>query len=491
MMCSRIKLLKFGRMGLQKENLMTPELIARFKAIVGDRNAITDKAFLESYLVEPRGLYNGCTKLVLLPGNTAEVSAAMALAMETRTPIVPQGGNTGLVGGQQPNKNGNQVIISLKRLNHIRSIDPKSRVVLVEAGVILETLQKKVEAENCLFPLSLASEKTAQIGGILSSNAGGTTVLNYGNARDLCLGLEVVLPDGRILNDLRTVKKDNSGYDIKNLFIGAEGTLGIITVAVMKLFPLPVDRAVAYAGVKSPSAALRLLKLSQDYTGNMLTCFELISRVGIQFSLAYDSQTREPLPAHHPWYVLMTVSSCRLQDQSQKILETILAMAINRGIAEDAVIATSKSQEAGFFRLREGMSPAQKLEGASVKHDISIPVSAIPDFLCDAKKIVEEMVPRARIVAFGHMGDGNLHYNISQPPDIVDKQAFLDRGQEISLRIHTLAVHYDGAFSAEHGIGQMKRNELALFKSPVALDLMRGIKKFLDPRNIMNPGKIL
>jgi len=479
-----------AKTGAGKARSMTPELIARFAALVGEENAITDKGLLETYLVEPRGLYNGVTSLVLRPGSTAEVSAIMKLASETKIPVVPQGGNTGLVGAQQPDQSGSQIILSLARLNRIRSIDPLGRVALVEAGVILKTLQQKAKEAGCLFPLSLGSEGTAQIGGNLSTNAGGTAVLNYGNMRELCLGLEVVLPDGRVLDDLRSVKKDNSGYDLKNLFIGAEGTLGVITAAVMKLFALPRGRAVAYAGVKSPAAALQLFALVQSHAGTMLTGFELMSRISMQFSLAYNKQGREPFSEPYPWYVLVDVSSPCSQGEAKNTVETILAKALEDGIAENAVIAASKTQEQAFWQLREDMSPAQKSEGGSIKHDISVPVAAIPDFLAVAGRIVEEMMPGARVVAFGHMGDGNLHYNISQPAG-ADKAAFLSRWQEVNHRIHTLVMQYGGAFSAEHGIGQMKRDALVAFKSPVAVDLMRGIKKLLDPQGIMNPGKIL
>jgi len=469
---------------------MTPELIARFTAIVGKENAVTDKALLETYLVEPRGLYSGHTPLALRPGSTAEVSAIMKLAAETQTPVVPQGGNTGLVGAQQPDRSGNQVILSLARLDRIRSINPQGKVVLVEAGVVLKTLRQKAEEAGCLFPLSLGSEGTARIGGNLSSNAGGTAVLSYGNARELCLGLEVVLPDGRVLDDLRSVKKDNSGYDLKALFIGAEGTLGVITAAVCRLFPLPRGKAVAYAGIRSPAEALRLFAFAQDRAGTMLTGFELISRLGMQFSLAYSRQGREPLPQPYPWYVLLEISSPCLQEEVKETMEAILSRALENGIAGDAVVAASKAHEQAFWQLREEISLAQKLGGGSIKHDISVPVAAIPDFLVEADRIVEEMIPGARIVAFGHMGDGNLHYNVSQPVG-ADKEMFLARWQEVNHRVHTLVMRYGGAFSAEHGIGQMKRSELLAFKSPVAVDLMRGIKKLLDPQGIMNPGKIL
>ncbi|RCL03953.1 MAG: hypothetical protein JSC189_000238 [Candidatus Tokpelaia sp. JSC189] len=478
-----------AKIKVEKAQAMTSELVARFSALVGKENAITDKGLLETYLVEPRGLYSGMTPLVLRPASTAEVSAVMKLASETKTPVVPQGGNTGLVGAQQPDQSGSQLILSFARLNRIRSMDRLGKVALVEAGVVLKTLQKKAEELGCLFPLSLGSEGIAQIGGNLSTNAGGTAVLSYGNVRELCLGLEVVLPDGRVLDDLRSVRKDNSGYDLKNLFIGAEGTLGIITAAVMRLFSLPRGRIVAYAGILSPAAALQLFALAQSYAGPMLTGFELMSRLSMQFSLAYNKHVREPLPKTYSWYVLLEISSSSSSDEARNVMETILARAMRDGIAKNAVIAINKAQEQAFWQLREDMSLAQKSQGSSIKHDISVPVAAVPDFLVIAGRIVDEMLPGARVVAFGHVGDGNLHYNVSQPIG-ADKAEFLARSQEVSHRIHTLVMQCGGAFSAEHGIGQMKQDALMTFKSSVAIDLMRDIKKLFDPQGIMNPGKI-
>ena len=470
--------------------MIDKKLIDRFIEIVGVNHALVDQDVISSYLVEQRGLYHGRTPLVLRPSSPQEVSEIMKLASKTLTPIVPQGGNTGLVGAQQPDESANEIIVSMERLNKIRSIDVEGNLALVEAGVVLQKLQEKVDEKGRFFPLSLGSEGTCQIGGNLSSNAGGTDVLAYGNTRELCLGLEVVLPDGRILDDLRYVKKDNSGYDLKDLFIGAEGTLGIITAAVMKLFPKPQGKAVAYAGMKSPEKALELLLLAQKKGGSMLTGFELMAKVGMEMSLNYVKGAHAPLEHESEWYVLLDLSSSHSDGEAVNTMEDILADALQQGIIEDASIAQSVSQQKEFWRLREDMSPAQKLEGGSIKHDISVPIASIPDFISEAAKIIETISPGARIVCFGHMGDGNLHYNVSQPVG-ADKQAYLSLWGEMNHRIHTLVMSYNGSFSAEHGIGQLKRKELVTFKSPVALSLMRSIKQLFDPKNIMNPGKML
>ena len=470
--------------------MIDKKLIERFIEIVGVNHALVDQDVISSYLVEQRGLYHGRTPLVLRPSSPKEVSEIMKLASETGTPIVPQGGNTGLVGAQQPDESATEIIVSMERLNRIRSIDVEGNLALVEAGVVLQTLQEKVDEKGRFFPLSLGSEGSCQIGGNLSSNAGGTDVLAYGNTRELCLGLEVVLPDGRILDDLRYVKKDNSGYDLKDLFIGAEGTLGIITAAVMKLFPKPQGKAVAYAAMKSPEKALELLLLAQKKAGSMLTGFELMAKVGMEMSLRYVKGARAPLERESEWYVLLDLSSSHSDGEANNTMEDILSDALQQGIIEDASIAQSVSQQKEFWRLREDMSPAQKLEGGSIKHDISVPIASIPDFISEAAKIIETISPGARIVCFGHMGDGNLHYNVSQPVG-ADKQAYLSLWGEMNHRIHTLVMSYNGSFSAEHGIGQLKRKELVAFKSPVALSLMRSIKQLFDPKNIMNPGKML
>jgi len=469
---------------------MNSLLINQFCSIVGKENALTEQDLIAPYLVEPRGLYHGQTPLVLRPQTTTQVAEIMALATKNRIAIVPQGGNTGLVGAQQPNLEFPAIILSLAKLNQIRAIDPIGNTVLVEAGVILEDLARVVDAQERYFPLSLGSEGSCQIGGNLSSNAGGTAVLAYGNARELCLGLEVVLPDGRILNDLRRVKKDNSGYDLKNLFIGAEGTLGVITAAMLKIYPKPRGRAVAFVGLTSPKYALSFLNLAQQFFGPRLTAFELISEISLELSLNFCKTIQPPFIHKYPWFVLLETQSHHDSSVAQNDLTDLLETALAQELIEDATVAANATQENKFWRLRESISPAQKQLGGSIKHDISVPIAAIPDFIEKANAVVEASVAGARVVCFGHMGDGNLHYNVSQP-ETMSKAEFLTHWVKLNHEIHSLAMLFKGSFSAEHGIGQLKRDELIAFKSPVALELMAGIKKLFDPLNIMNPGKIL
>lgn len=465
-------------------------LIERFAAIVGEKNALTAPEDIAAYLVEQRDLYHGRTPLVLRPGSTEEVAAIMKLATETGTPVVPQGGNTGLVGGQQPDESGSAIILSLGRMNRIRNLDTVGNLVTLEAGVILKNLQDAAEKAGRLFPLSLGAEGSCQIGGNLGSNAGGTAVLAYGNMRELCLGLEVVLPTGEILNDLRYVKKDNTGYDLKDLFVGSEGTLGVITAAVLKIFPQPKGKGVAYAGLRNLEDVLRLFQLATEHAGPSLTGFELMPRVGVEFTVRHVDGVRDPLESPHDWYVLIDISSSRSQADARTTLETILTEAFENDIIQDAAIAESVAQAQSFWKMREEMSWAQKPEGGSIKHDISVPVASIPAFIHEANAATLDMIPGARVVCFGHIGDGNLHYNVSQPVG-ADKEAFLARWHDLNHRVHTIVASYGGSISAEHGIGQLKREELAFFKQDIALDLMRRIKSAFDPAGIMNPGKVL
>ncbi|ABY37522.1 FAD-binding oxidoreductase [Brucella suis] len=465
-------------------------LIERFAAIVGEKNALTAPEDIAAYLIEQRDLYHGRTPLVLRPGSTEEVAAIMKLATETRTPVVPQGGNTGLVGGQQPDESGAAIILSLGRMNRIRNLDTVGNLVTLEAGVILKNLQDAAEKAGRLFPLSLGAEGSCQIGGNLGSNAGGTAVLAYGNMRELCLGLEVVLPTGEILNDLRYVKKDNTGYDLKDIFVGSEGTLGVITAAVLKIFPQPKGKGVAYAGLRSPEDVLRLFQLATEHAGPSLTGFELMPRVGVEFTVRHVDGVRDPLESPHDWYVLIDISSSRSEEDARTTLETILTEAFENDLIQDAAIAESVAQAQSFWKMREEMSWAQKPEGGSIKHDISVPVASIPAFIHEANAATLDMIPGARVVCFGHIGDGNLHYNLSQPVG-ADKEAFLARWHDLNHRIHTIVASYGGSISAEHGIGQLKREELVFFKQDIALDLMRRIKAAFDPAGIMNPGKVL
>ncbi len=465
-------------------------LIQRFAAIVGEKNALTAAEDIAPYLTEQRDLYHGRTALVLRPGSTEEVAGIMKLATETKTPVVPQGGNTGLVGAQQPDESGTAIILSLGRMNRIRALYPVGNLVTAEAGVILKNLQDAAEKAGQLFPLSLGAEGSCQIGGNLGSNAGGTAVLAYGNMRELCLGLEVVLPTGEILNDLRYVKKDNTGYDLKDLFIGAEGTLGVITAAVLKLFPQPKGKGVAYAGLRSPEDALRLFQLAGEHAGPSLTGFELMPRIGVEFTIRHVQGVRDPLESPHDWYVLIDISSSRSEEDARTTLETILGEAFEADIIQDAAIAESVAQAQMFWKMREEMSWAQKPEGGSIKHDVSVPVASIPAFIREAGTAVEAMVPGVRLVCFGHIGDGNLHFNVSLPVGM-DKEAYLAYWHDMNHCVHSIVMRYNGSFSAEHGIGQLKREELAFFKPPAALDLMRRIKAAFDPAGIMNPGKVL
>src|SRR5712671_5041827 len=453
-----------------------PELLARFAAIVGKKYAVTDPAAQAPYLVEMRGLYHGRTQLVLRPGSPAEVAAILRLANETRTPIVPQGGNTGLVGGQIPL--AGELVLSLTRLDRIREVDPISNTMTCEAGVVLANAQAVAAAAERLFPLSLAAEGSCTIGGNLATNACGTAVLAYGNARELVLGLEVVLADGRIWNGLSKLKKDNTGYDLKNLFIGAEGTLGIITAATLKLFPRPRAVETAFVGLKSPAQALKLLSISQNEAAGSLTSFELLSDVSVDFSVRHGIDIRDPLSGKHPWYVLMELSSPR--DDARAALESILAQGVEQTIVDDAVIAANLSQRKAFWKLRDEMSAAQKPEGGSIKHDISVPIAAVPDFIEQANAAVMKLIPGARPVPFGHLGDGNIHYNVSQPVG-AGSADFMGRWHEVNATVFAIVLRMGGSISAEHGIGVLKRDELPDVKDKVAIELMRAIKAMLDP----------
>ena len=466
---------------------LVPDLVSRFAAIVGANHAITDPLEQEGYLVEERGLYHGRTAAVLRPGSVEEVSAILTLATKTGTPIVPQGGNTGLVGGQIPFDG--EIVLSLRRLDRLREIDVVSNTMTCEAGMLLATVQDAAAKVDRFFPLSLGSEGSCTIGGNLATNAGGIAALAYGLARDLVLGLEVVLADGRIWHGLNKLKKDNTGYDLKDLFIGAEGTLGVITAAVLKLFPAPTTVETAFAGVPSLDAALDLFALTQEMTGGATKSFELIGRLPIAFALRHGPGLRDPLAAPYPWYVLVELTASR-RGNLRDTLEEVLATALERGLIGDAAIADSLDQRRAFWRLREFIVEAQKLEGGSIKHDISVPIAAVPEFITQADAAVEALVPGARPVPFGHLGDGNIHYNVSQPVG-ADKEAYLARWQEMNDCVHAVVRKLGGSISAEHGIGQLKREDLVRVKDPVALDLMRAPKRTLDPKGILNPGKVV
>jgi FAD/FMN-containing dehydrogenase len=469
---------------------MKTELIERFAAIVGPVHAITDQKALAPHLVETRGLYHGQSPLLLKPANTAEVSAILTLASETGTVIVPQSGNTGHVGGQTPREGHDDVLISLERMNKVREVDLAANTMTVDAGCILDNLHKVAEENSRMFPLSLGSQGSCQIGGNLSTNAGGTQVLAYGNARHLCLGLEVVLPTGEVWDGLRKLKKDNTGYDLRDLFIGAEGTLGVITAAVLKLFPRPCGHEVAFCGLESAENALAFFQMAQDVCGNALTGFELMVRLGLEFTIRNIPGARDPLASSYPWYVLVDISTTDNEDSARQMMETLLTQASERGLVLDASIASSSTQARAFWHMRESMSAAQKPEGGSIKHDVSVPISKIPEFMAEAERAVLAFMPGARVCAFGHLGDGNIHYNISQPVG-ADKQAFIAQWRDVNKIVHGLVLKFNGSISAEHGIGQLKRDELAAIRPAIEMDLMRRIKRAFDPADIMNPDKVL
>ncbi len=462
-------------------------LLARFAKIVGEKNAIRGEE-MTPFLREQRDLYRGKAAMVLKPGNTEEVAKILQLADRTKTVIVPQGGNTGLVGGQT-SFDKNAIIVSTARMNKIREIDADANTMTVDAGVILQHAQEAAVKADRLFPLSLGAEGSCTIGGNLSTNAGGTQVLAYGNARDLVLGIEVVLAGGKVLRGLRKLKKDNTGYDLRHLFMGAEGTLGIITAAVLKLFSAPRAISTAWIAVPSPEAALALLNLALARAGTALTSFELMPRIALEFDLRHLPGARDPLASPYPWYVLAEVFGDD-ETRTRELMESMLADGIEKNLVADAAFAESVEQRNQLWKLRTAMSDVQKPEGGSIKHDISVPVSSVPAFMKEATAKVEQMIPGARVVAFGHLGDGNLHYNVSQPVG-ADKAKFLAKWEAVNGAVHAIVAKYDGSISAEHGIGVLKRDLLAKAKDPVALGVMHAIKKTLDPNGILNPGKVL
>ena len=462
--------------------------VDRFAKIVGEKYALRDPADIAPYLHERRDLYEGRAAAVLRPGSVKEISQILRLANETGTPIVPQGGNTGLSGGQVP-FDENALVLSTGRLDKIREVDLATNSMTCEAGVILQRAQEEAKKHERLFPLSLGAEGSCTIGGNLSTNAGGTNALTFGVARDLVLGLEVVLADGRIWNGLRKLKKDNTGYDLRHLFVGAEGTLGIITAAVVKLFPAPRSMETAFAGVASPEAALELLKIAQARAGNAVTSFELMTRMGIEFAVKHPPGAREPLRTPHPWYVLIELSS-PAREGLRETMEEILQAASESGVIGDATIAASLEQARAFWHLRLILPDAQRGAGGSIAHDISVPVAAVPAFLDEASKAVLKIVPGARPLPFGHLGDGNIHYAVCKPEGI-DRAAFLANTDAVNAAVYELVAKHHGSISAEHGIGFMKRELLPGVKDPVELELMRSIKQLLDPKGILNPGKVL
>lgn len=468
---------------------MSGQVVERFAEIVGARHVLTGEAEMAPYLREWRDLFRGRARAVVRPGSTEEVAAVMAHAHAQGVAIVPQGGNTGLVGGQIPVAEGREIILSLSRLDRVRDVDPEGNTMVAEAGVTLLKAQQAAEEAGRLFPLSLASEGSCTIGGNLATNAGGTAVLAYGNSRDLCLGLEVVLADGRVWNGLRRLRKDNTGYDLKNLFIGSEGTLGVITAASLKLFARPRSRSTAFLATPDPEHALALFNLARDGAGGELTTFELMPRFGLDVVLRHAPDTRDPLGAPSPWYALMEISSAS-ETGGDARMEDLLGQALEKGLASDAVIAASGAQRAAFWRIREAMSETQGREGGSIKHDVSVPVARVPELIARGVAALERLCPGCRPLPFGHLGDGNIHFNVSQPVGS-DKAEFLALWEEANRLIHGIVGELGGSISAEHGIGRLKRHLLPGVKDKVELDLMRALKATLDPAGVLNPGAVL
>jgi FAD/FMN-containing dehydrogenase len=460
------------------------DAIARLKAAAGAKGFTEDPKEIAPHLEEWRSKYHGRSAFMLKPATTAEVAAILGICFETGTAIVPQGGNTGLVGGQIPFHG--EVLLSLSRMNRIRALDKDGMILTTEAGVVLAEAQRAAAEGGLMFPLALGSEGSCTIGGNIATNAGGNHVLRYGMMRALVMGLEVVLANGQVLEMLRPLHKDNSGYDLKQIFIGSEGTLGVVTAANLRLFARPAETVVALAALPSPEAALKLLGHMQVRTGGLLSAFELIPRIAIELVTRHIPGTRDPLDKPSPWYVLIEVaggSGASLMEQ----VETALGDALAQGLTTGATIAANQAQATALWRIRDSISEAQKREGASIKHDISVPVASIPAFIAKATPAVTEKFPGARPVTFGHLGDGNLHFNFNAPPG--QDEAFLAEWDEMQLTVHDIVKEFGGSISAEHGIGTMKRGLLPRYKSSEELDAMRLLKTAFDPRNILNPGK--
>lgn len=459
------------------------------KILLGPKGWIEDPNIIEPYLIEERGLYKGKSELLLKPSNTYEVSNILKLCNEHNIKIVPQGGRTGLCGGTIPSDNGLEVMLSLERMNKIDEFNEENFTITVEAGCVLGNIQDKVEEKKLLFPLSLASEGSCTIGGNLSTNAGGINVLRYGMARDLVLGIEVVLADGQIWDNLTGLRKDNRGYDLKQLFIGSEGTLGIITKAVLKLFPFPSNIETALFAVPNTQAAVELLGLARSVSTDLLNAYELVSRLGMEMVLKNIPNTKDPIKDKYKWYVLLEFSSSS-KNSMRAQMETLFEIALNKNIVCDGVIAESSQQRKELWVLRDGLNEAQKPEGGSIKHDVSIPINNVSKFIDNATIQIEKFIPDSRVVAFGHIGDGNIHFNISQPIKS-KKEEFLKKWESVNKIVFDIVHDLNGSFSAEHGIGKLKREELKFYNPKIEVSLMRSIKDTFDPKNILNPGKVL
>jgi FAD/FMN-containing dehydrogenase len=467
---------------------ITSSIAADLAAALGNRaTVLSQDEEIAPYLREPRKRFHASAAAVVVPHDVAALQALCRFASERRIGLVPQSGNTGLVGGQVPLM-GDEVIVSLRRLDKVRSVDAVAGHMTLEAGVILEEAHRIAEEAGAMFPLWLASQGSARIGGVLSSNAGGVQVLAYGNARELTLGVEAVLADGRLYNGLGALKKDNTGYDLKDLLVGAEGTLGFITAATLKLFPQPEDHETALVNVASPAAALTLFGLLRGRTGSSLTAFELMPRFGIDLQLKHGMLARDPSAGPSPWYVLAEIS--RAAGAPAGMLQSVLETALGDGLAADAVLAESEGDRVLMWAAREQMSDVQSREGASIKHDVSVPIGAVPALIAEGSAAVEKAIPGVRPCPFGHMGDGNIHFNFSQPEG-EDPKAFMAREADANAAVYDVVTRLGGSVSAEHGIGQLKSGLLKRVKDPVALEMMRAIKSALDPHGVMNPGKVL
>ncbi|WP_426106261.1 FAD-binding oxidoreductase [Massilia sp. TSP1-1-2] len=469
---------------------MTAAFLRRCRDIAGDSHVLSRECDMAPFLTDWRGRFTGKALAVLRPDTVAQVVQLVQACAAFGIPLVPQGGKTGLVQGGVPDASGSAVVLSLARLAQVRAIDPVNRTITVDAGCILHTIQEAAAQHGCLFPLSLAAEGSCTIGGNLSTNAGGTAVLRYGNTRELCLGLEVVTPQGELWSGLRGLRKDNTGYDLRDLFIGAEGTLGVITGAVLKLFPQPKASITAMVALASPRGALGLLSLMQDGCGASLTGFELMSDFALRLVATHFPLLPRPFLARHNQYVLVELSSSESERHAIDLLERAIAGALEAGMADDAVVATSVAQSRGLWQVREHISMAQAAAGSNIKHDVSLPISRIADFIEQTDALLLSAFPGCQLVCFGHLGDGNLHYNVA-PPDGTAHAAFLQHQEAINRLVHDSVDRFGGSISAEHGIGTLKRDELVRYKSPVELNMMRAIKNALDPLGIMNPGKIL
>ena len=471
-------------------NTPTPELLEQLRQIVGPVGALDQPEDIAPYLVDHRKIFRGATPLVLRPDSTDQISQILTLCHANRIGIVPVGGNTSYCGGATPSSSGNEIVLSLSRLKRIRHVDIDNNTLTVEAGCVLAAVQQAAEAVNRLFPLSLGSEGSCQIGGNLSTNAGGTAVLRYGMARDLVLGLEVVLPDGQILNDLSDLRKNNTGYDLRNLFIGAEGTLGIITAATLKLYPLPHTYITALVAVNDPATAVELLSYLRSSGSDTLSTFELIPRIGMDLVCKHIAGIHDPFEDTHPWYVLLEATSTQCTDQLTEELSTLLVHAQDNHLVRDVLLAQNSTQRDFFWRIRESIPEAQTRAGGSIKHDVSVSISDLPKFIEEGSALCQRIAPEGVLVIYGHLGDGSLHFNINTP-DAGAHPNFFAKKASLNHTIHELAHHFRGSISAEHGIGQLKRDELATFKHPVAMQVMQAIKQALDPQGIMNPGKVL